>query len=99
MKFSGFARLGNQQKRGCLEQAYDTFNLCLGKWPPIPPLSKLIIYNFEEHFLVHINRGVIRGSKGGAYGGYAGIGARRNEGRDAWVSSEEVGILKSKRPL
>ena len=82
-----------------MEWAYDTFNLSLGKWPPILPLSKLIIYNFKECFLVHINRGVIRGSKGGAYGGYAGVGAEQNEGRDVWVSSEEVGVSKSERPL
>ena len=74
-KFAGFTGLGNQRKRRCLKQAYDTLDFFFGEQPPIPSLGKLVIYNFKKYFFVHVNRGVIRGSKGGVNGRYTGIGA------------------------
>ena len=82
-----------------MKQAYDTLDFCFGKWPPIPSLGELIIYNFKKHFFVHVNRRVIRGSEGGVNGWYTGIGTERNEGGYVWVSLQEVGILESKGPL
>ena len=82
-----------------MKWAYDTLDFCFGEQPPIPSLGELIIYNFKKHFFVHINRGVIRGSKGGVNCWYTGVGAKQNEGGYVRVSLQEVGVLESEGPL